>query len=276
MKVLVMGSPAFGVPSLQTLAKTPGITLIGLVTQPVKPTGRGQKLVCNPMHQAALTLGCPVYTPSKKALDPLLDQLTPDIVFVIAYGRLLSEHAVTRYVCVNAHASLLPAYRGASPIHASLFHGDRETGITYIRMTEGLDEGPILAQMTVPIMPNDGWLGLHARLMQTVSDTVVKVLMGVHQGQLAGVPQGTNATYCHKLQPTDRVLIPGIMSPQELYNRVRAFSPEPGALVHHHGKVVKIIAAQLVKGQFEPILVRPEGKKTMSYHAYLQGHSPLF
>jgi len=276
MKVLVMGSPLFGVSSLQTLLKEPDIDVIGLVTQPMKPTGRGQQLRCTPMHQTALTMGCPVYTPTKKGIDPLLDRLQPDIVFVIAYGRLLSAHAVTHTLCVNAHASLLPAYRGASPIHASLLNGDTQTGITYIRMTEGLDEGPILAQWPVPIMPTDGWLGLHHRLMQTVSDTVVGVLKAVHQGAYLGTPQGGPASYCHKLQPTDRELIPGMMSPQELFNRVRAFSPEPGAVVHHHGKVVKIISGQLVNGHFEPILVRPEGKKTMLYHDYLQGHAPLF
>lgn len=271
-----MGSPVFGVSALYTLVKEPGLDVIGLVTQPVKPTGRGQKLGFNPMHQAALAVGCPVYTPSKKGIAPLLANLEPDIVFVIAYGRLLSADVVRRVPCVNAHASLLPAYRGASPIHASLLNGDTQTGITYIRMTEGMDEGPILAQWPVPIMPNDGWQGLHRRLMQTVSDTVVDVLRKVYNGQLAAVPQHPGATYCHKLQATDRELLPGIMSPQELLNRVRAFSPDPGALVHHHGKVIKILSAQVVNGAFEPILVRPEGKKTMSYHDYLQGHSPLF
>lgn len=271
-----MGTPAIACPALEALLRDPSVSVVGVITQPIRPSGRGRRLVPSPVYQIATQYQVPVWTPNRASLLSVCEGSGATIIFVMAYGRLLPPDLLAMFPCVNAHASLLPRYRGASPIQSALLNGDTQTGITYIQMTEGLDEGPVIAAYPIPIMPNDHAGSLSNRLAQTVVDTLIPTLKGylVNRNQVTAQPVG--ATYCHKLTVGDRHLQPDGMSAVEMLNRIRAFSPDSGAFVMHLGRPVKILSATIENGHLIPLRVRPDGKKTMSYRDYLLGNAPLF
>lgn len=271
-----MGTPAIACPALEALLRDPSVSVVGVITQPIRPSGRGRRLVPSPVYQIATQYQVPVWTPNRASLLSVCEGSGATIIFVMAYGRLLPPDLLAMFPCVNAHASLLPRYRGASPIQSALLNGDTQTGITYIQMTEGLDEGPMIAAYPIPIMPNDHAGSLSNRLAQTVVDTLIPTLKGylVNRNQVTAQPVG--ATYCHKLTVGDRHLQPDGMSAVEMLNRIRAFSPDSGAFVMHLGRPVKILSATIENGHLIPLWVRPDGKKTMSYRDYLLGNAPLF
>ncbi len=256
LDLIFMGSADFAVPSLQALL-TAGHRVRAVYAQPPKPAGRGHKERPCPVHAFAAARGLLVRTP-RSLRDPgepaAVAALKADAAVVAAYGLLLPKAVLDtpRLGCLNVHASLLPRWRGAAPIQRALLAGDRETGITIMRMDEGLDTGPILLQRAAPIGPAMTAAALHDTLTVLGATLIVEALDGVAAGTLTPVPQPNDGvTYAAKLtrdegridwrQPADRI-----------ERQVRALNPWPGVWLDHAGERIKVLGAVAVPGSGAP------------------------
>lgn len=241
-----MGTPDFAVPSLRALAQAHIVA--GVVTQPDRPAGRGQKMIESPVKQFAREAGLPVIQPHKLREPQALAQLTawaPDVIVVAAFGQILKPAVLglPPHGCVNVHASLLPRHRGAAPIPAAIVAGEAETGITLLQMDEGLDAGPILAQRPEAIRPDDTARTLSDRLARLGAALLAEALPDYVAGKLVPQPQDdSRATYAPQLRKEDGRL--NFARPAlELERRVRAFNPWPGAFALWEGRPLKILRA---------------------------------
>ena len=238
MRVVFMGTPAFAVPSLEALANSDH-EVVGVVTQPDRPKGRGQAVVPCPVKELALAKGLPVSQPDKIKAPEFLQQLVewkPDVIAVTAFGRILPKTILDLppMGCVNVHGSLLPAYRGAAPIQWALIHGDTETGITTMVMDEGMDTGAVLLQQTIPIEPEDTALELGARMAQAGGALLVETLTRLAAQTVVPCAQDhSRATMAPLLKKEDGV-IDWTQSATEIANRIRGLSPWPGSFTFHH------------------------------------------
>jgi methionyl-tRNA formyltransferase len=231
-RIVFMGTPEFAVPSLLALLRAHAV--VGVVSQPDRPAGRGRQLLAPPVKAAALAAGVPVIQPRRLSEPAALQQLrawSPDLIVVTAFGQILKPAVLDLppVGCLNVHASLLPRHRGAAPIAAAILAGDAETGITLMRMDPGLDTGPILTQTTEPITPGDTAGSLAARLSELGADLLITTLPRYLSGDIAATPQdNSQATYAPQLKKHDGRL--DFARPSvELARRVRAFNPWPGA-----------------------------------------------
>lgn len=246
--VVFAGTPAFAVPSLSALAADPAFSVSLVITQPDKPAGRRQELAAPPVKTRAIELGIPVIQPEdiNTALPAMHSAC--DFLVVVAYGQILSGKVLAIPSCapVNVHASLLPRWRGASPLQHALLAGDSETGVTVQQMVRALDAGDILAQRKTPIGPREtvGTLGerLAAMGAELLRETLKKPLHPVPQD-----PQ--NVSRCTKLARADGAADPGTMTAEEIDRRVRALVPWPGVTCHLHGKTVKLLSTALEAGK---------------------------
>jgi methionyl-tRNA formyltransferase len=300
--IVFMGTPDFAVPTLQALVKAgekrpSPFNMVGVVTQPDRPAGRGRALMPPAVKTAALRLGLPVLQPEKLRLPEAMQQLqtwSPDVIIVAAFGQILRPEVLDlpKYGCINVHGSILPRWRGASPIQAAILAGDQETGITIMKMDPGIDTGPILSQRYIPIAPDETGGTLFEKLAplgaELLLETLPKYLSGEIQPRLQ--PE-EGATYTKMIKKEEGLLDPARPA-GELERRVRAFNPWPGAYLLYNGKPLKVEhasiapvtanAGQRVIHQGLPALgtpegllvleeVRPAGKKTMSGKAFLAG-----
>ena len=305
MRVVFMGTPAFAVPSLEALDNSDH-EVVGVVTQPDRPQGRGQAVVPCPVKELALAKGLPVSQPEKIKSPEFLQQLSdwkPDVIAVTAFGRILPKAILDLppMGCVNVHGSLLPAYRGAAPIQWALIHGDPETGITTMLMDEGMDTGAVLLQQTVLIEPEETSLELGARLAQVGGALLVETLTRLaEQSVVPRAQDHTRATLAPLLKKEDGV-IDWTQSATEIANRIRGLSPWPGSHTFHHehrliirkGRVdaqgglggsdgsqpgtilavgQKSFWVETGEGRLEVLEVQPANKKRMSVEQFLQGH----
>lgn len=252
-----MGSPAFALPSLHALVNTPSLVrVMGVVTQPDKPAGRGQKMTASAIKAEAVRLGIPVLEPTKlKAPDTLqvLTQWAPELIVVAAYGRILPSVvlALPRHGCVNVHASLLPRYRGASPIAHAILAGDAETGVGIMRMEEGLDTGPVYAQRSMFIAADDTTGSLTEKLAELGAELLVSSLPRLLTGELGAVPQSGEPTYASLLRKEHGAL--DFARPAEFLARhVRAMSPWPGSFVRKGEVRVQVLRAHVVRSSEMP------------------------
>jgi len=203
-RILFMGTPDFAVPSLKRLYED-GHEIVGVLCQPDKPKGRGMKLVFPPVKQAALDLGLAVDQPTvlkDNALQSLLEEKRPDLIAVVAYGRLLPPYVLQypRLGCVNLHGSLLPKYRGAAPIQRSVLAGDRTVGVTTMFMAEKLDAGDMILQYETELLPGETSGELHDRLMVAGADLLSKTVALLETGEAPRIPQReADATYAPML-----------------------------------------------------------------------------
>ncbi|MSR88871.1 MAG: methionyl-tRNA formyltransferase [Candidatus Margulisbacteria bacterium] len=273
-RVLFMGSPEYAVPTLKSLVDFFGIRkILGVVSQPVRARGRGREVSPTPVHQFAHSLGLMVFTPeSKEEVASVVETLQPDLVVVIAYGKILPKSVTDHYFCVNLHGSLLPKYRGASPMQATILAGDTESGVTLICMNERMDAGEILGLTRVSLA--DETLGqLHDRLSLLSAEVMINYLKGNCPAPI--IQDEKLATYCTKIQKED-LLLDLSLDASLLVRKVKAFSPFPGAyVVTASGLRVKILDAQVENGKFVPVLVKPEGKGEMSYGDYVRGYGAV-
>lgn len=251
MRVLFMGSPAFALPTLTRLAARGD--LVGVVTQPDRPSGRGHKLHMSAVKEAALARGLPVLQPVRLR-DPAavaqIRALTPDVIVVVAYGQILPAQMLTlpRLGCLNVHASLLPHYRGASPVQAALLGNENVTGVTIMRMDEGLDTGPILLQREIAIAEDDTAGTLGARLAELGGGLLMEVLDRLETGALSATPQDAQlASYAPKLSKQDARVNFGEPA-QRVCAVMRAMDPEPGPWIHFRGQPLQIFGARRVAG----------------------------
>ncbi len=253
-----MGTPAFAVPSLRALAQH--YPVVGVVTQPDRPAGRGQQVLATPVKKAALELGLPILQPRKLSEPAAMTQLAawkPDLIAVAAFGQILRPAVLDLppYGCVNVHGSLLPRYRGAAPMPAAILAGDSKTGVTIMQIALGVDAGPILATRATPITPDDTAATLAVRLAGIGADLLIETLPAYLAGTLLPQPQEEAlATYAPQLTKEDGHL--NFARPAaELERRVRACTPWPGAFALWHGQPIKILRAALAEAEGAPGMV---------------------
>ncbi len=251
MRVIFMGTPDFAVPSLRALAEA-DYEMLAVVTQPDRPKGRGKKNTSPPVKEAAVSLKIPILQPAK-IKDPdficTLRDLSPDVIVVVAYGRILPKDILTlpEYGCINVHASLLPKYRGAAPIHWAVINGEVLTGITTMFMDEGLDTGDMILREAVPIHVDDNVGVLHDRLAVLGAELLIKTLGLLRCGCAARLPQAGESSYAPMLKAEDELIL-WDKPAGDIYNQIRGMDPWPGARTTLHGKVLKIWRAQLLEG----------------------------
>ena len=248
MRIVFMGTPAFAVPSLEALANSDH-EVVGVVTQPDRPKGRGQAVVPCPVKELALSKGLPVSQPDKIKSPEFLQQLSEwksDVIAVTAFGRFLPKAILDLppMGCVNVHGSLLPAYRGAAPIQWALIRGDAETGITTMVMDEGMDTGAVLLQQTIPIEPEDTALELGSRMAQAGGALLVETLTRLAERSLVPREQDhSRATMAPLLTKEDGV-IDWTQPATEIANRIRGLSPWPGSYTFHNASPEPFDCAQ--------------------------------
>jgi len=298
MRIVYMGTPAFAVPPLRSLIAA-GHELVGVVTRIDKPAGRGKVLTPPAVKVAAGQSGVPVFQP-KRVREPesvaAIGAMGPDVIVVAAFGQILPREllALPRYGCVNIHASLLPAYRGAAPINWAIINGETRTGITIMQMDEGMDTGAVLAQESIPIDPRDTTGTLTEKLSQIGSRLIVDTLSRIESGGLTAVPQDNSKASMAPLLKKDAGLIDWTMSAREIHDRVRGLSPWPGAFSFLDDAMIKVLETEVVPGSADPgtltsqgkdslavgtgkellriVSLQPEGKRPMTAAEFLRGH----
>ena len=249
LRLVFAGTPDFACPSLEALVAA-GHEIALVVTQPDRPRGRGMHLAPPAVKMAAERLGLEVAQPAE--IDTLefrrkMEELAPDATIVVAFGQKIPSWmlTMTRLGCLNVHASLLPFYRGAAPIQRALLNGERETGVTIMRLDEGWDTGPILAQETVGIGPDENAGSLHGRLADAGARLLVSALGGLAAGTLEPRPQDDSlATKAPKVRP-EEMRISLLLPAAKLHNLIRALSPAPLAETFYAGSRLQIVKARL-------------------------------
>lgn len=290
MKIVFMGTPDFSVPVLHALAAQHDI--VAVYTQPPRPAGRGKDLRPTPVHAAAATLGLPVRhpvslkSPEEQAAFAALDA---DVAVVVAYGLILPQAILDapRHGCLNIHASLLPRWRGAAPIHRAIMAGDAETGICIMQMEAGLDTGPVLLRQSTPISPEETTQDLHDRLAQMGARLILAALDRLPT--LTPEPQPTEGvTYATKIDKAES-RIDWTRPAAEVDRQIRALSPFPGAWCMAGPERIKLLRSRLAKGEGPPgtllhgltiacgtgaidiTLAQREGKKAQAPQDFLNG-----
>ena len=247
MRVVFMGSPRFAVPSLEYLVSS-GYEVAAVYTQPDRAGGRGRSLVASPVKKVAGALGLTVVQPRSLKAPEVFEQLAsfkPDIIVVAAFGQLLPKPVLElpKLGCLNVHPSLLPKFRGASPVTAAILAGDEFTGVSIMLLDEGMDSGPVLARAQLPIGDSDTTASLGEKLSLVGAGLLEEVLVGWTRGELKAQPQDdSKATYCTPIAK-DEGEIDWKLSAIEIWRRVRAFYPWPGSYTHWRGKTLKVIEA---------------------------------
>lgn len=255
MKVVFFGSPSSALPSLKKILES-GHSVELIITQPDKPTGRGKRLLPCPVKQMALDLNIPVSQPLKIRKDTAtleqLKKIQPDLAVVVAYGQIIPASIIylPKHNSLNVHFSLLPLYRGASPVQWALLNGEEKTGITIFELNEKMDEGDVLAQQETEILPEENAAELEARLAQLGADLLIKTIDRIenlkHQKQ-----DHSQATYAPKLKKEDGK-IDWKKDSLDIQRQVRAFTPWPSAYAFIRGKRVKIPKGQKSEGRAAP------------------------
>jgi len=257
MRLALMGTPPFAAKALEALIEA-GHEIAAVYSQPPRPAGRGHKLVPSAVHQLADKHGIPVRTPPR--LRTVVEEheafaaLKLDLAVVAAYGLILPQPILDapRLGCLNIHGSLLPRWRGAAPVQRAILAGDKETGITIMRMDAGLDTGPMLLKGTVPIGRWTTAVQLFDQLADLGADLIVEAVARLETGDLPDIPQPEDGmTYAAKLDRADGVIdwmLPAI----DLDRRVRALNPWPGTWFEFRGERVKLLEASIAVGEGQP------------------------
>lgn len=249
MNILFMGSAAFAIPSLSALSKS-GHKVSAVITQPDKPAGRGQKLTSPPAAIAASKLGFELYQPKSIRNEKVLEKIAefgPDIIVVVAYGKLLPKGLLDmpKYGCINLHPSLLPKYRGAAPIQWTIVNGEKESGVTTMRISEDLDAGDILLQEKTAIQEGETAVTLHDRLAEMGANLVLKTIDGLLKNTVKQIPQeASKVTFAPIIKKEDG-LIDWSETALKIKNLILGMQPWPIAYTHLEGKQLKISAATI-------------------------------
>ncbi|MBN2306901.1 methionyl-tRNA formyltransferase [Candidatus Peregrinibacteria bacterium] len=292
IKIIFVGTDAIGSELLRSLSRLFDVSLV--VTGQDKPAGRKLQLQPSPIKLTAEELNIEVFQPIDINADlsvRRLANLNSDMLVVMAYGQILSPTilSIPKMACLNVHASLLPKYRGASPIQAALLNLDKKTGISLMKMVSKMDAGPVYRQFEIPIAPSDTGQTLTGQLAKLSAKEIPKVLLEVESG-LAPVPQDeSKATYCGKISKADGQ-INWKRPVKEILAQIRAFDPWPGTYTFFEGKRLKILAAGLHEGTggdpglvkrdgivcqdgiIEPLELQIEGGTVQSLHDFINGH----
>ncbi len=302
MKVMFMGTPDFAVESLNAIYNA-GHEICAVITTPDKPRGRGHNVTQTPVGFAADEKNLDVYKPlnlKKENFEELLINKNPDIIIVVAYGKLLPEYVINypKYGCVNVHASLLPEYRGAAPIQRSVIDGKKVTGVTTMLMDKGLDTGDMLMKKEIEITGDDNFETVHDKLSKVGSELIVQTVDALIDNSV--VPQkqdDAKSTYAHMITK-ETMLINWTKTAVDVHNLVRGLYPVPKAYTMYNGKRMKICKTEISdctsygepgtvfksdkngfyvacgnKTAVKITEIQAEGKKQMSVEDYLKGNS---
>ena len=274
MRILFMGTPDFALFSLKELCES-GKNVIGVITQPDKPKGRGYVLTPPPVKVYANEKNIPVYQPQTlKGEDfaSLLKELDPDLIAVVAYGKILPKCVLDypKYGCINVHGSLLPKYRGAAPMQRAIIDGCEKTGITTMFMAEGLDTGDMLLSEECDISANDNFEDIHDRLGALGAKLLIKTVDGLENGTLTRIPQDDSlSTYAEKITKAE-CLVDFSLPAQAVHNKIRGLSPIPLSFTHtKDGKLLKIISSEIAEStephsNYGEVLSLDDGKITVA------------
>lgn len=317
LRIIYMGTPQFAVPALTTLIKgaapgdllSIGYEIVTVITRPDKPVGRGRDIVFSPIKQTALEYGIPVWQPGsfkKTENNVALARYNADLYIVAAFGQILPQSVLDqpRYGTLNIHASLLPKYRGADPIAEAILQGDKEAGVSIMKLDAGIDTGPVLLRRSIPLTEDETTRNLTAKLADLGAQALLEALPGWITGTIIPEPQDEQrATHTHMLKKEDGALNWQLPA-SALARQVRAYDPWPGTYTHWKGKLLKILKAHprvvemgtnippgTVKVQEDAghkvlaivtgsglLLVRQlqlEGKKAMSAEEFLHGYAHI-
>jgi methionyl-tRNA formyltransferase len=251
-RILFMGTPAFAIPTLELLSSS-NYPVIGVVTQPDRPAGRGQKEIASPVKILAQSLGLPVFQPPKVRDQSFLDifyRLSPEMVVVAAFGQILPKDIIefAKLGCLNIHPSLLPKYRGAAPLNWSIIRGETKTGVTIMLMDEGMDSGDILLQQETPLSATETFGQLHDRLAKEGANLLMTAIQQVIAGTALRQPQDLSAvTFAPRLtKETGR--INWQQSCTDIVNLIRGLCPTPAAYTFLEGQALKIFTAEPKSG----------------------------
>ena len=300
--IVFCGTPQFAVPTLERLIGA-GFSVSLALTQPDRPKGRGLQLVASPVKQAAIRLGLPIYQPDKirnnDELRARLTEIAPQAIVVVGYGRIIPRWMLElpKYGNINLHASLLPKYRGAAPIQWAIAKGESVTGVTTMRIDEGLDTGDVLLQKDVAITTGDTSETLAPRLAAIGADLMIETLRELEGGTMRPQKQDNSQASLAPILKKEDGRIDFSRSAGEIYNRFRGFQPWPGAFTSFRGRGLNITAMKrasidapeaqlLVKGDqlfvgcgdrtsIEILELKPEGKKQMAARDFVHGYRPL-
>jgi len=234
MRIIFIGTGEIGLPSLEALAKSPEHQILAVVTQPDKPVGRQLKLAASPIKEAAFKHHITIYQPEKIGAPASVAQmkyLRPDLIVVAAYGQILTKEVLglPKRGCLNLHTSLLPKYRGASPIHAAIAAGDKESGVTIMWMDEGLDTGDILLQERVTLRRRETTETLHDRLARLGAESLMKALELIEKGDASHLPQDSSQMTLTKKLRKEHGHIDWKRTQREIDSHIRAMTPWPSA-----------------------------------------------
>ncbi len=250
MRLVFAGTPDFAATALKSLLQTKH-EVVGVYSQPDRPSGRGRKLIPSPVKQVALEAGIPVFQPQSLKTTEAQEELralNADVMIVAAYGLILPQAVLDtpRYGCLNIHASLLPRWRGAAPIQRAIAAADRETGITIMQMDAGLDTGDMLLKTATPIEESDTGGSLHDRLAAMGGQAIVDALKALETGTLTAKPQNNEkACYAHKLTKEEGH-IDWTEDASSIHRTIRAFNPWPGTYTDADDLRVRIHAAEVI------------------------------
>jgi methionyl-tRNA formyltransferase len=305
MRVVFFGTPAFAVPTLTALVASRH-QVVGVVTQPDKPRGRGQKITDAPVKALAVERGLTVLQPERlkrELFEEAFAALGAELGVVAAYGKILPQWLLDAptHGMINVHASLLPKYRGAAPVHRAVINGEHETGVTIMRVVKALDAGPMMAREQRSIGPNESADVVERDLAALGAELLIRVVDDLEAGRAHETPQDeSEATYAHRLTKEEG-LLDFRMPAQAIHNRIRGLRPWPTAYTFFHGRRLVIHHARVsttpAQGQ-EPgtcvaagadgitiacgdgaavdvLQLQPEGRRAMSARDYLAGHGVL-
>lgn len=251
-----MGTPDFGAVSLEALLKDEGFDVVGVITQPDKPRGRGHKMFPPEVKVKALEYDIPVYQPESlknEAILTILSELNPEVIVVAAYGKILPKYVLDfpRYGCINVHGSLLPQYRGSAPIQWSVINGDKTSGVTIMQMAQGVDTGDMLMKAETEIGEYETAEELFDRLAVMGGELLVEALKKLQAGELTPVPQNEEeATYAPMITK-EMAMIDWNKTKNEISKLICGMNSWPVAYTYYNGSVVKIYAARKAEGIFE-------------------------
>jgi methionyl-tRNA formyltransferase len=245
LRIVFCGTPEFAVPSLRRLASRPEFSVEAVISQPDRPRGRGGEIRASPVKEAALALGLHVYQPESiksESAQEFLKRVAPDAVVIIAYGQIVPARLLTipRLGWINLHASLLPKYRGAAPIHWAIANGETVTGLTTMQIDAGMDTGPTLLRREVAIGPDETTPELSARMSAMGADLIAETLVRFDRGEISPAGQDSaQATYAPILKKEDG-RIDWSRPAHRIYNRMRGFTPWPGAYSTFRGQACRL------------------------------------
>jgi len=257
MRLLFCGTPSFAVPSLKHLLAQPDVELISVITQPDRPRGRGHEVSFSPVKEVALAAKIPVFQPEKIGMpesEQFLRRANPDAIVIIAYGQIIPARLlnIPRLGWINLHASLLPKYRGAAPIQWAIANGEKTTGVTSMRIDAGMDTGDIILQRQTPIAPQQTAPQLAERLAELGAPLIGESLRGLRDGTLAPKRQDHPAATLAPLLKKEDGLINWQQQAQVIYNRMRGFTPWPGAYSHFRGSTCHLLGAPVSNSNDAP------------------------